>query len=394
MSLIKTVLIDTNIFDKHAYHFTSAQIAKFAELAKLKKMTLLLPDALEREIIRHIKEKSSQAQSALKKARREAHFLPKWSHWPTDARIELAKDEIETAAMKEWHEFLKHFKVEKLGYGDIDMKQVMDWYDQKQPPFGDGPKQKEFPDAFIMSSTVAYAKKRKTKVAVVSEDGDVKRFCTNHPDVICFPDLPTLTESIIAATQAQIANIKAALAANPAKLKDAIGEDFADRMFYPEEDPDGDVSDVTVKSIKLSDVRLIELDEDYCTIAFNAEVEFLAFVSYDDPDTMVIDSSEDFRMALYTRAGTVTDTIEISASATLEFDDDWKIVVSVSDLEMEKVDFCVKTRPPIQYDDDPPDEDSLIANLDNMPEIPLPQDLADHQAPTSNDPRPTQDANS
>lgn len=361
MSQINTVLIDTNIFDRHAYYFKSAQIAKFTELAKIKKFTLLLPDALEREVIRHIKEKSSQAQSALKKARREAHFLPKWGQWPTDAKIKSAKDEIEIAAMKEWHEFLKHFKVVKIGYGDIDMKQVMDWYDHKQPPFGDGAKQKEFPDAFIMASTVAYAKTKKIKVAVVSDDGDVKMFCTSHADLNYFPDLPALTETIIAATKAQIAAIKAALAANPAEVIKAIEEDFTDRGFYPEEDPEGEVSDVTVKSVNLSDVRLIDLEEESCTIAFNAEVEFSAFVSYDDPDTMVIDSSEDFRMALLTRAGTVTDTIEISATVTLEFDDDWKNIISVSDLDMEKQEYCVKTRPPISHDDhdaeEPPEED-------------------------------------
>ena len=347
----RTVLIDTNIFDQHAYHFTSPQFAKFTEMAKLKRLTLLLPDVLEREVNRHIKEKSAQAQSALKKARRDAHFLPKWSHWPTDDKIKAAKEEIEATAIQEWHQFLKHFKVVKLGYGDIDMKQVMDWYDQKEPPFGNGAKQKEFPDAFIMAATVAYTKARKSKVAVVSADEGIKEFCVNHPNLIYFADLPALIETVITATKAQVEGIKAALATNPALVIKAVEENFVECGFYPDEDPEGEVSDVTVKSVTLSDVRLIGIDEPNCTIVFNAQVEFSAFVSYDDPDTMVIDSSEDFRMALFTRAGNVKDTIEISAMVSLEFDDEWKNIISVSDLELEEQEFAVKPRPPIQYDD-------------------------------------------
>jgi PIN domain len=352
MPLPRTVLIDTSVFDQHAYHFTSPSIQKFVLLAQAKKLTLLLPDAIEREVRRHIKEESHGVQRALKKACREAPLINKWAHWPGHKIAKAAQDQIEAATLAEWGEFLSEFKVEKLGYDGIDMKQVMDWYDQQQPPFGEGEKRKEFPDAFAIASALAHAKAAQTKVAVLSNDSDLKKACGLHPELLHFPDLPTLTEAFIAEMKTQIAAIKAALAAHPEEVVAHIREAFPDLTFYPEEDPEGEVSDIEAESVDLTKVRVIAIEDQHCTIAFDADVEFSAYVEYGDPDTMIIDTAEDIHMPLFTRAGIVTETASISATITLEFDSEWKSILSVFDLELEKQHVTIETRPPIRHDDD------------------------------------------
>ena len=142
MPFTRIVLIDTSIFDRYVYDFASPEIAALIQVASQRKLTLLLPDVIEREVKRHIAEKSYAAQHALKKARKDAPFLRKWTHWPGAKATSDAKNDIEAAALSEWLQFLKHFKVKKLLYDGIKMSQVMDWYDHKQPPFGEGGKQK------------------------------------------------------------------------------------------------------------------------------------------------------------------------------------------------------------------------------------------------------------
>lgn len=338
--------------------------------------------------------RAAAAQSAIKRARHDAPFLQKWSHWPALEKLKVAKDDIAAAYIADWESFLKNFKVENLGYDGMNMNQVMDWYDEQKPPFGPGQKEKEFPDAFILASVLAYAKAKSIRIAVVSKDNDFAKFCASQSELPFFPDLSALTEAFIAEVKNQVTAIKQAITAHPDQIVAQIREAFPDFTFYPEEDFDGDVEDVEVQSVDLTNVRVIGIEDEHCTIAFNADVEFSAYVTYDDPDTMVHDSSEDFHMALFTRAGTVTDTASISATLTLEFDGEWKSILSAFDLDLEKQTITITSRPPIRYDDDdPPDEDSLIAKLDNMPEIPLPEKLADHPAQTSNDPRATQDGN-
>lgn len=359
MPLPRTIVIDTNVFDQHAYHFASPTIQKFVDLAKVEKFTLLLPDPLHREIKRHISEKSHAVAAALKKVSREAPLIYRWPHWPGSKASTIATD-IETATLADWEKFLKNFTVEKLGYKDIDLEQIMDGYDSKQPPFGEGNKRKEFPDAFAVAAVVAYSKANTTQVAVVSADPDLKKACTLHPGLIHFPDLPAYTDALLAevARTATITEaIKAAIAANPAPILARIREAFPDLTFYPEEDLDGDVEDIEVKSAELSNIRVISIKPDHCTVAFDADVEFSAYVSYDDPDTMVHDSSEDFHMALCQRAGTVTETTCLSATIYLDFDDEWKSILDAYDLEFDERTITIDARPPIRHDDDDCEEE-------------------------------------
>jgi hypothetical protein len=61
-------------------------------------------------------------------------------------------------------------------------------------------------------------------------------------------------------------------------------------------------------------------------------------------------------MPLFMRAGTVTEAATVSGSITLEFDDEWKTILSAFDLELEARTITIESRPPIRYDDDPPED--------------------------------------
>ncbi len=194
MRVPQTILIDTNIFDKNHYYFGSRWVQRFVLLAAANKSTLLLPDPIEREVLRHIKERARAAQAALQKACDDAPLIHRWPKWPRTKAVEAAAPEIEAETLAGWANFLKSFKVEKLGYKDISLEEVMDWYDQQQPPFGDSEKRKEFPDAFFIAAVVVYAKRNKVHVAIVSNDGDIEKACTIHKNLIYFSDLPAITE--------------------------------------------------------------------------------------------------------------------------------------------------------------------------------------------------------
>lgn len=236
------------------------------------------------------------------------------------------------------------------------MAQVMDWYDQQQPPFGEGGKRKEFPDAFALAAAIHYAASNSTQVAAVSLDQDHQETCARHPELLCFRDLPALIEAFIA-EDVHLASIKQALQAAPEPLVQKIQEDFPELAFYPEEDPSGDVEDVTVKSVKITCATVIELVGHEATIAFEAHVRFSAHVSYDDAATAVVDSSEHVYLPLRRKAGTVTESVAISGTATLEFDGAWKAIIAVSSLRFDDQDITV-TKEPDGYEDDdgePPD---------------------------------------
>jgi hypothetical protein len=369
MKVPQTILIDTNIFDQNNYHFSSKWVTRFVTLATANKTTLLLPDPIEWEVTRHIKEGSRAAQAALQKACNDASLLYRWPKWYPKKTIEESLGEVEAATLDHWATFLKNFTIERLDYKDISLPEIMDWYDQKQPPFGEGEKRKEFPDAFTIAAALVYAKREDLPVAVISDDSDVRKACLLHDELVHFPSLQAITEALVDEA-VKTAAIKAAIATNPAPLTAGISVAFTNLSFYHEEDLEAEVEDVEVESVDLSNVRVISIEDGNCTIAFDAEVEFSAYVEYGDPDTMIIDSSEDIRMPLFIRAGTVTETVSLSATAFLDLDEEWKEVLSVCDVELDKRNIGVETRPPIRPDDDDPPED-----LDDPPEPPEPDDL-------------------
>src|SRR5688572_21649382 len=186
MSLPTAVFIDTSILAGQQYNFDSVALTSFIPVAASKKLVLLLPDPTKREIVRQIGERSVEALRALENARRRAPFLAKWKSFLKLPDTRYGDWEVKNVALAEWKAFTARFTVKELGYEGVGIDTIMSWYDSVTPPFGEGKKRKEFPDAFAVAMLAAYATSTKTYVAVVSEDPDFKAACDRFPNLLHF----------------------------------------------------------------------------------------------------------------------------------------------------------------------------------------------------------------
>lgn len=143
MSLPTSVFLDTSVFAGQQYNFASAALASFVPVATKHSLAVLLPDPTEREIRRQIEERSQDALNALEEARRRAPFLAKWEHFPQKTST-ITNWKVRHVAFQEWKAFLEQFNVQKLNYTDIDVAEVMRWYDRVIPPFREGKKRRNF----------------------------------------------------------------------------------------------------------------------------------------------------------------------------------------------------------------------------------------------------------
>jgi hypothetical protein len=360
MSAPKILFVDTSIFDGQKYNFGSSIMSAFLEAIKGKKPVLLLPDPIEREVKRHIKERSDEVLRALKAARKEAPFLIKWDAWPEKKnKYELAY-ELKGIAEKEWTDFLLNFDVQRLGYEDVDLKQMMDWYDNVRAPFGLGEKRKEFPDAFAVAALLAYAKKTKFTVAVVSCDTDFTSACGLYTELLHYPSLQALSEAFLEGDE-RVEKIKELLEDDVAGISGKINEEFPELTFYPEEDYGGDVSDVEIDEIEFKAFNVMGLGNAECTVAFCAKVKYSAYVEYDDPDTAIVDSSEDVFIPLHEYRGTVSDSAEITGVVKLTVNSSWEAIEGMSLFAIDDSDIVVSKIPPhrskYEGDDDEPESD-------------------------------------
>lgn len=354
MSVPRVIFIDTSIFDGQQYNFQSAAITAFLESFEAVSLTLLLPNPTEREITRHIDEQVDAAGKIVGDAKRRAPILSTWPGWPATFDARDIRWKLRTFAREQWEAFLKHFEVQRLGYAEVSLTRIMNWYEFKRAPFGAGKKSKEFPDAIAVDAIASYAAKNNAAICIVSKDTDFKNACAHYSGFMHFSSLPALTEAILSG-DARVAALRTLLDSNLDPIVKRIEAAFPDCSFYPEDDPMGDVEDVAVHDVTVVDFNLIAVGECEFRIAFEAEISYSASVSFDDPDSLVGDS-EDGYFALRRLSGTVSESTDMSGVAKLLLDAGDKNVVGVVRLEFDRNDVCVSGPPDDGWRDDSPDD--------------------------------------
>jgi hypothetical protein len=334
MSIPTAVFLDTSILDGQQYNFQSTALSTFVPVCKDRGLTLLLPEPTEKEIERHIRERSSEALAALAEARRKAPFLAKWPGLaaPTAKSESVERLQVYGIAKREWQAFLRQFNVVRLEYDGLDVKKVMVWYETATAPFREGKKRKEFPDAFAVALLEAYAVKERLHVAVVSADPDLKAACQRFNCLLHFPSLPRLTELLLS-EDTRVEKMRSAIDDQIEVLLEAIAEEMENVSYY-HEDESVEVYNVDIGEIKSVEPSIVAIGDNECTIAFYTGLTprvTLRF-QYETEDGPA--------------PGQITerDDVEIQGTAKVSFDDNAK-VASVHLVSFDEYEFRLRVSP-------------------------------------------------
>lgn len=274
------LFLDTSILVGQGYNFSSVVLSTFLPLAKTNGMQLLLPDITEREIKRHLIALTHETVTNLTEIRRKAPFLEKWEHFP-DLRAPSYDWKAKHIALEAWDNFLKQFHVVRLGYEGINLAQIMDWYDRSAPPFGEGKKRKEFPDAFALASLIAYAEQHTNAcIAIISLDDDFKTACERYPFLLHFKGLPRLTELLLR-DDTDIGKTHETINRNIELLVEQIDQCAPGFDFYVRDDQFR-VSQSKYSGCSIEDFQIIGIGDHECTLTFEATIEVQHELSWVD----------------------------------------------------------------------------------------------------------------
>jgi hypothetical protein len=335
MSMPTAVFLDTSVLDTQQYNFSSAALTTFVPACAKRGMTLLLPDPTEREIMRHIRDRSRDALSALEEARRKAPFLAKWKSFPPSPKNPMVEQwEVYDVARKEWEAFLKNFKVVRLGYDGLDIRKVMNWYDKVDPPFKEGKKRKEFPDAFAVSMLEEYAEKQRCCVAVVSADDDMKAACDRFASLLHFRTLPPLTELLLSDDD-RVERLRQSLSKDMEKLTETIVDQLAGLSFYHANDR-FDIVNTDYDDIDVSELSIVAVGDRECTITFDA-------IFRASHDLRWEDSGDDEGPGIKER--TVREMTFVPATAKVSFDQKTEQILAVTYFTFEEPNIRVTETP-------------------------------------------------
>ncbi|WP_374108869.1 PIN domain-containing protein [Burkholderia pseudomallei] len=213
--------------------------------------------------------------------------------------------------------------------------QLVRKFQGRSPPFREGKKRKEFPDAFAISMVDTYADKNRCFVAVVSDDQDFKLACERFPNLLYFKSLPRLTERLLPAED-DVEKLHAAIDADIDELLNAVSLEIEGLNFHHYDRRfELDESNISVPSIH--DLSIVAIGESECTVTFEVEIEAqhkLQWDEYNGPD------ERPDRLD-----GWILETVNVEGTAKLSFDPKTNALTGVPYVCLDAEDIEVSATP-------------------------------------------------
>ncbi|OJW21240.1 MAG: hypothetical protein BGO49_24835 [Planctomycetales bacterium 71-10] len=277
------VFIDTQVFDSENYNFESRDLKRLRHLASEGLINIKLTSVTLKEIESHVDERATEAFAALAKFRKSVAIL---NPLPNEYQrvLKLGEDRVRALFRSKLSKLLRSLNVEVIPVTEVSPDLIMDAYFNKKPPFGDGKKKAEFPDAFAAQALEEWSRRAGQKVIVVSGDEDWKKRCAESENL---EHVARLVEAFEKAPDLELAwKAKEQVSLVEDEIREEIWEKFTGMRFYLSENViDGQVHNVEVQDVALGRVFPVEARERRAVVNVDCKVVFSADVIYNDPES-------------------------------------------------------------------------------------------------------------
>lgn len=278
----KNVFIDTQYYVKSGLHFEGAAFKAFLELCARGELTLLTTSVVEREVKSKIDDAIKDALQAVQTIQRKARILKSIEDGPLqNFFVPVEIDGVYESAKNAFDEFLGACNAEFAPVSDIDIEKILSNYFEKKPPFGDGKKKNEFPDAISLDAIEKYIDDE--EVYVVSEDEDLKSYCNDNMKFHCVDTLDKLLD-IYNARENFLSNaISSYIESNKDKISDEIKELLESADAWNESVwEDSELESYHVTSMSELDFSIVSIEENSCIVTFDISADFEVTVTGPD----------------------------------------------------------------------------------------------------------------
>lgn len=321
------VFLDTSEFVSASFNFNSPQLKGLKEKAENGSIRLLTTDVVYREVGNRIAKYADEAFRKVGKLvqgddfRTLRHLLPNLTKEVAGIKF----DEIKKISQEKFDSYLKEAGVTVLSTDEIRGKAILDLYFEKKPPFGEGKKKDEFPDAFTLLALQEWAAKERRKAYVISNDGDVRSFAEASPNLLLTDSSPQFLQLITEHEQNK-ADFDLFIELFNFNYEDDLREEVERIVSNYEVISSSFYEYVEFEKLKIEYVNLtssflIDVDgtEDV-TVFISANVTFKATTSYRDFTNAPYDSEGGFYLDWDEKTEEIEDTIEVNGTL------DYKVV--------------------------------------------------------------------
>lgn len=227
-------------------------------------------------------------------------------------------NQIASELLWQFEQFIDNAKVTVLSTDGVSIESVFESYFQQTPPFSEGKKKHEFPDAFTVAVLEKWCKDNDEAMYVISGDQDLATYCNASTKLIslnkpeAFLELLTLEHEYIRSIEREI------FQSHLEDIKALVLSQFSDLPFWLE-DQNGDVDSITIITLDLVERFLIGVFEDVLHYETNFRLIYAAAVSYDDPDYIYYDKEDGEYHALEQAKAIITQEEILGVEVRLSF---------------------------------------------------------------------------
>lgn len=314
------VFLDTEVFDCHQFDFGALSFCRLVRLAADGPMRVLLTTVTVSEIRKHIDE---HAEKAFKQVETFRRILPLTRSVVTpdlhQALSGTTAEEFRQSLHRSFDNFLTETKATIVSVDGVSPEAIFKAYFEVKPPFGDGAKKSEFPDAFASAALRAWvAENGNSSIYIVSNDKDWRRLCQDEAAFIHQSQLSELLEKY--ADSELVSYIREAITERLAELKDKLDAAAKELYYYSSDGVEAEIEEPDDVDVTIDDFHVIEAKDGQATISLSCSLHYAVTITDDDPDSGWTDPDDGERRFVYRRSGTVEGEDEIEATLTMQYD--------------------------------------------------------------------------
>ena len=321
MRITNNVFLDSSALIGQSLDFSSPALVALEKLAREGEANILTTSIVIREVESKIRERIREAEVALDKVKARHPVLKNLTEQPMrDALWSFSLEKACIEVIGRYSDYRARTHTTEIPIESASMSEVFDSYFSRRPPFGEGGKKSEFPDAVNISAVEDWCRKKQEKAYVISSDSDIVRACSESEWLELLSGPAEYTD-LFYRESAVLERVEESTYENAEELGKVIGDAFVECGFYLD-DEDGDVYDVEVQRVAIDDLALLRAEGSAAEFEVSGTIEFAATISYVDPESGVWDSEDGVKIGMERVRPTVVRSTDFTLSAEVSLNDE------------------------------------------------------------------------
>lgn len=332
----RNITLDTSFFESQNF-LAGSKLKELSDIHKKYNIGLFTTDIFYREVLARFEKNIKQAVENTKKPKDQlkssARVLRNFKGF--DSYFNLPTINIKELCDKfknELDSWIKENEVEIIPTFHLNIKEVFEDYFNNAPPFKEGEKKHEFPDAFSLKAIIEYFKSKKDKTYILTSDNDILEYESSISksvkesselfDLIIRTTTEERIEKTIALIESAFHRTKSKLEKDTKEIIESAIEDEVGSTYMLDDLEIDSVNHVDLGDITFDKFSILKLNIDdneaklECEIKISFEVSFSAF----DYSEAHYDSEDKIWHFVNTNDFSIEDEYDITVQLTAEFD--------------------------------------------------------------------------